>query len=139
MKRLLMFLLCIFLASLSFSEIRRSNQAASSITRNSTKTFENPYITDGLIAMWDGEWNVGIGIHNDKANVWNELISGYDAILTSHGAFGENYLECDGIGYSALIPYYPSSEEIVTIQYVFSETTKKGIMAMFGLYRYAFD
>ena len=134
-----MFLLCIFLASLSFSEIRRSNQAASSITRNSTKTFENPYITDGLIAMWDGEWNVGIGIHNDKANVWNELISGYDAILTSHGAFGENYLECDGIGYSALIPYYPSSEEIVTIQYVFSETTKKGIMAMFGLYRYAFD
>jgi len=71
--------------------------------------------------------------------VWKELISGYDAVLTSHGTFGDNYLECDGIGYAALIPSYPSSEEIVTIQYVFSETTKRGIMAMFGLYRYAFD
>lgn len=33
----------------------------------------NPYITDGLIAMWDGEWNVGIGEHDSTTTVWIDL------------------------------------------------------------------
>ena len=24
--------------------------------------WKNPYVTDGLVAMWDGEWNVGGGV-----------------------------------------------------------------------------
>ena len=28
--------------------------------------WRNPYVTDGLIAMWDGEWNAGPG-HSDPA------------------------------------------------------------------------
>ena len=39
----------------------------------------NPYITDGLVAMWDGEWNAGIGIHDDNAIVWKDLVGGVGA------------------------------------------------------------
>ena len=32
----------------------------------------NPYITDGLIAMWDGEWNAGGGLYRPaKCEVCN--------------------------------------------------------------------
>lgn len=37
----------------------------------------NPYITDGLVAMWDGEWNAGVGgEHDDTTTIWTDLISG---------------------------------------------------------------
>ena len=35
--------------------------------------FDNPYVQDGLVAMWDGEWNAGWGIHDDSANTWVDL------------------------------------------------------------------
>lgn len=34
----------------------------------------NPYVTKGLVAMWDGEWNVSLGKHGDNAKKWNDLI-----------------------------------------------------------------
>ena len=34
----------------------------------------NPYVTDGLIAMWDGEWNAGGGVHDPNATVWKDLV-----------------------------------------------------------------
>ena len=33
----------------------------------------NPYVTDGLVAMWDGEWNAGGGVHDPNATVWKDL------------------------------------------------------------------
>ncbi len=33
----------------------------------------NPYVTDGLIAMWDAEWNVGGGVHDASATTWKDL------------------------------------------------------------------
>ena len=38
-----------------------------------TPAFDNPYITDGLVAMYDGEWNAGLGKHNPIVNVWIDL------------------------------------------------------------------
>lgn len=35
--------------------------------------WKNPYVTDGLIAMWDGEWNEGPGLHNSSLLGWNDL------------------------------------------------------------------
>lgn len=35
--------------------------------------WKNPYITDGLVAMWDGEWNAGPGKHDANATVWVDL------------------------------------------------------------------
>ena len=37
------------------------------------KTWVNPYITDGLIAMWDGEWNAGRGVHDNNCIEWVNL------------------------------------------------------------------
>lgn len=33
----------------------------------------NPYVTDGLVAMWDGEWNVGGGVHDAAATTLKNL------------------------------------------------------------------
>lgn len=42
----------------------------------------NPYVTDGLIAMWDGEWNAGGGVHDPNATTWSDLSgNGYNMIL----------------------------------------------------------
>lgn len=34
-----------------------------------------PYVTKGLIAMWDGEWNAGYGIHDPTLHTWKNLVS----------------------------------------------------------------
>lgn len=36
----------------------------------------NPYVTDGLIAMWDGEWNAGGGVHDPNATSWTDVAGG---------------------------------------------------------------
>ena len=50
---------------------------------------QNPYVTMGLIAMWDGEWNAGWGVHNAHAMTWKNLLgdSTYDLPVYS-GASG---------------------------------------------------
>jgi hypothetical protein len=42
----------------------------------SAKRWENPYITDGLVAMWDGEWNAGEGKHDANMRKLCNLGSG---------------------------------------------------------------
>lgn len=44
-----------------------------------------PYVTDGLIAMYDGEWNAGFGKHDSHATVWKDLV-GTMPDLTIHDA-----------------------------------------------------
>lgn len=51
----------------------------------------NPYITNGLVAMWDGEWNAGGGVHDANATTWKDIISGYDLNVTS-GNWGDKGL-----------------------------------------------
>ena len=36
----------------------------------------NPYVTDGLVAMWDGEWNAGGGVHDANATTWIDCVNG---------------------------------------------------------------
>ena len=45
------------------------------------KGFDNPYVTDGLIAMWDGEWNSGFGIHSSDINDFIDLATGERALV----------------------------------------------------------
>ena len=45
----------------------------------------NPYVTDGLVAMWDGEWNAGGGVHDPDATTWADL-SGNGYGMTSQGS-----------------------------------------------------
>lgn len=51
----------------------------------------NPYVTDGLVAMWDGEWNAGGGVHDPNTAVWKDLVGTNDLHLTASSSFGENY------------------------------------------------
>ena len=81
-----------------------------------------PYITDGLIDMWDAEWNIGFMEHSTNATTWKDLGSaGNDLIMRS----GENYysweinrLRCEGKGHVAFMNQtYPNFQ---TIECVFS-------------------
>jgi hypothetical protein len=43
--------------------------------------WRNPYVTDGLVAMWDGEWNAGGGVHDPNATTWVDLAGNYDGTV----------------------------------------------------------
>lgn len=44
---------------------------------------QNPYVTDGLISMWDAEWNCVLGLHSMDTTKWNDIVSGYNLELAS--------------------------------------------------------
>lgn len=51
----------------------------------------NPYVTDGLIVMWDGEWNAGGGVHDANATMWVDIIGGATiALSASDCTIGDN-------------------------------------------------
>ena len=45
-------------------------------------TWQNPYVTNGLVAMWDAEWNIGNGRHDPSATVWKDLVGDIDLTAT---------------------------------------------------------
>ena len=50
----------------------------------------NPYVTDGLVLCFDGEWNAGFGVHDPAATVWKDLsASGNDATFVKLADGGE--------------------------------------------------
>ena len=58
--------------------LRLTQQAA--IAANSGPTARD-YVQDGLIAMWDGEWNAGRGVHDSAATVWKDLVGSRDVTM----------------------------------------------------------
>ena len=58
-------------------------------------SWSNPYVTDGLIAMWDGEWNAGGGVHDAAAATWKDLSgNGFDLTVDQgHVVWHENYVD----------------------------------------------
>ena len=45
--------------------------------RNGMAVWTNPYVTDGLVAMWDGEWNTGGGVHDATLqDEWTDIVGG---------------------------------------------------------------
>ena len=57
--------------------------------------FDNPYITEGLISMWDGEWNSGGGTHESSISYWKDIVGGFDIQIPSSGywSVGEKSLD----------------------------------------------
>ncbi len=41
-----------------------------------------PYVTNGLVAYWDGVWNAGVGVHDATAEKPEELVSGLETTLS---------------------------------------------------------
>lgn len=60
--------------------------------------WQNPYVTDGLIGLWDGEWNVAGGQHDDSATTWVDISgNNRDAVLSGTYSWGSNYWHVESV------------------------------------------
>jgi hypothetical protein len=73
------------------------------------------YVQDGLVAMWDGEWNAGRGTHDPNATVWKDLVNNTDIQITDAGRFNDHKLVCDGSGYAGTAEW-GNANSVRTIQ-----------------------
>lgn len=67
--------------------IQEANEATTEESEPRTASYgskKNPYVTKGLVAMWDGEWNAGLGNTDLKAKVWKDVVGG--CVCTAVGA-----------------------------------------------------
>ena len=48
------------------------------------------YVTKGLIAMWDGEWNAGIGQHDPDSIIWKDLVGDFNLVI--YGTVFHNFI-----------------------------------------------
>lgn len=48
--------------------------ARASFAISRARRWTNPYVTDGLIAMWDAIWNAGPDVHDPNATTWKNLV-----------------------------------------------------------------
>lgn len=88
-------------------------------------TWTNPYVTNGLIAMWDAVWNAGPGAHVANMTEWlpcagtTKLVRGK---MAGTMATGVNYVFTDGTGTSGDMlhasPAIPYSAQGWTIEHV---------------------
>ena len=71
--------------------------------RTTYATVKDRYVTDGLIAMWDGDDNQGTGAHDPSATTWVDLTGRHSAMaFTSAPTVGANYFDVrSGGGYIA--------------------------------------
>ncbi len=67
------------------------------------RRWQNPYVIDGLVAMWDGEWNAGPGLHDANAAAWRDLVGSRD--LVKHG----NFIFVGWTEKSAIVPVLSSN------------------------------
>ena len=115
MKRIIIFLFCLIASFYETNGIPiKSNISARQISvLSQEEAFKNPYITDGLVAMWDGEWNAGFGVHDEETEIWHDLIGNHHGIVTDGGFV--NY------GFTGVtITEYNPSTSILTVECVFS-------------------
>lgn len=57
---------CLILSIASFAKPIVSSISANKLhSISKVEPFQNPYVADGLVALWDGEWNAGFGKHLD--------------------------------------------------------------------------
>ena len=68
----------------------------------SKKPTARDYVQNGLIAMWDGVENAGLGVHDKNATVWKDLIGNNN--LIAHGNIenknGDNYIWLGDVYYT---------------------------------------
>ena len=82
------------------------------------------YVTDGLVARWDGIDNAGTGTHNPNATVWKDLAGNLDLTLSCASSWtGGNALKLDNGGYAFNDDRAP---EYKTIEVVFKMTDVTG-------------
>ena len=97
------------------------------------------YVQDGLVAMWDGIENIGVGRHSDNASEWIDLTgNGRDMQLINDAYFNANSIVAEGnpvAEYTNTIPL----EQHITQEIVFKvdsdvrdNTSSRTVIAFFG-------
>lgn len=86
--------------------------------RNGMAVWTNPYVTDGLVAMWDGEWNAGGGVHDASATTWANLVTGDTASLPSGFTVGMDCISVSNENQQLVVSDYSGSD--FTVEYVFA-------------------
>lgn len=104
------------------SPTRSSIGAVHSKFSQDDETFDIPYVTDGLVAMWDGEWNAGGGVHDASTTTWKELISGQTTDISGKGTFSDSYFDIPSATSIPLVSDSFSSMTAVTFEYVFADS-----------------
>lgn len=69
--------------------------------------WKNPYVTDGLVAMWDGVWNVGGGqTHDQSSQIWYDCIGGLPIVNVSPSVYfsGGNGLTIQNLSTANFVP-----------------------------------
>ena len=90
MKKALLLTLIVLAATSFASPIRASIASRLTVSSSSEEPFSFPYVSSGLVAMWDGEWNSGFGIHDPEATVWKDLVGEHD--LAIYGTVFQNFI-----------------------------------------------
>lgn len=82
----------------------------------------NPYVTEGLVAMWNSKWNEGGGVdHNPSATTWKDLSgSGYDL---TYGSTWNGELAVIPTSGTMASTNKPFDHDVKCIEMVFSKTS----------------
>ena len=86
--------------------------------RRGAPAWTNPYVTNDLVAMWDGEWNAGGGVHDAAATTWMNLVTGDTASLPSGFTVGADCISVANANQSLVVSDYSGAD--FTVEYVFA-------------------
>ena len=97
------------------------------------------YVQDGLVAMWDGIENIGVGRHSDNASEWIDLTgNGRDMQLINNAYFNANSIVAEGNPVAEYTNTIPLGQHI-TQEVVFKvdsdvrdNTSSRTVIAIFG-------
>ena len=86
---------CLILLTIGFARPVVSSISASKMhSTNKEEPFANPYVVDGLIAMWDGQWNGRNGKHDPNGGLI-EILSGTPTYLkTGSYVVADDCIKC---------------------------------------------
>lgn len=99
--------------------------------KTEVQAWTNPYITDGLVAMWDGEWNVGGGAHTETMTEWTDIVSGRVADVRGTARVGGKFVSLGGAQFGHCfcsdVSGLPTQGGSIEIAYMLRATTS-GLM-----------
>lgn len=126
MKKAIAIVLAIMSMSALCAPIRSVLGAQGAINKvDSSEGQKNPYVTRELVAMWDGEWNIGFNEHDPNATVWKDLANhGYDLDLTSAKAtIEDNHVFLNKSSFTLTTP---ADQQSAHIEVVVSDVSASG-------------
>lgn len=96
------------------AEVESSATVATPESREATYgSKKNPYVTKGLIAMWDGEWNAGLGRHDGSICEWKDVVGKSDCKSIGTPRFSNKATVLDG---NSCWEVNPSPELVKAVQ-----------------------